>query len=178
MYILFFRCSFVQKKNKTWYFRPIFREKPLFPPGYIKSPANSKSQWCDLGEHWTLKSIVQKSSRIQRSLLKYSQQYLHVSLKSLWNPTYFLESCIYFGIPKKNRKWNPRIQFWNPIFFSVGILWNPTLYLGIPRNPDAFFWNPRAYIRPWFRELHFTSLCDCIPRLFLEREGLKLDRIA
>ena len=149
MYILFFRCSFVQKKNKTWYFRPIFREKPLFPPGYIKSPANSKSQWCDLGEHWTLKSIVQKSSRIQRSLLKYSQQYLHVSLKSLWNPTYFLESCIYFGIPKKNRKWNPRIQFWNPIFFFG---WNPmesdAFYLGIPRNPNAFFWNPRAYIRP------------------------------
>ena len=143
MYILFFRCSFVQKKNKTWYFRPIFREKPLFPPGYIKSPANSKSQWCDLGEHWTLKSIVQKSSRIQRSLLKYSQQYLHVSLKSLWNPTYFLESCIYFGIPKKNRKWNPRIQFWNPIFFSVGIPWNPTLFsLESQGIPTLFFGIP------------------------------------
>ena len=156
MYILFFRCSFVQKKNKTWYFRPIFREKPLFPPGYIKSPANSKSQWCDLGEHWTLKSIVQKSSRIQRSLLEYSPRYSLVSLKSLWNPTYFLESYIYFGIPKKNRIRNPSFQFWNPISFFG---WNPM-------ESDAFYlWNPMESWR-FFLESQgiYTSLVGEMPQ--------------
>ena len=109
MYILFFSCFLSTKRKKTWYFRPIFRESPLFPPGWMKSPANSESKWCDLGEHWTLKGIMQKSSRSYNDLCwntpNNTRMYLWSLcriLHSFWNPTYILESQkrIGNGIPE------------------------------------------------------------------------------
>ena len=146
-----FLSVFLSKKRKKHDISDQFQGKPIIPAGMDEKSCKQREPMVRLRRTLNSKRYrAEVLQKLQRSLLEYSQRYSNVSLKSLQNPTYFLESYIYFGIPKKNRKWNPRIQIWNPFFFG----WNPmesdAFFLGIPRNPDAFFWNPRAYIRPWF----------------------------
>ena len=145
-----FLVVFCPKREKNMIFQTDFQGKPIIPAGMDEKSCKQREPMVRLRRTLNSKRYhAEVLQKLQRSLLEYSQRYSNVSLKSLQNPTQFLESYIYFGIPKKNRKWNPRIQIWNPIFFFG---WNPmesdAFFLGIPRNPDAFFWNPRAYIRP------------------------------
>ena len=141
-----FLCVFLSKKRKNMIFQTDFQGKPIIPAGMDEKSCKQREPMVRLRRTLNSKRYrAEVLQKLQRSLLEYSQRYSNVSLKSLQNPTYFLESYIYFGILKKNREWNPRIQIWNPIFFSVGIPWNPmlstlesheisTVFFGIPGN--------------------------------------------
>ena len=139
-----FLVVFCPKREKNMIFQTDFQGKPIIPAGMDEKSCKQREPMVRLRRTLNSKRYHEEVlQKLQRSLLEYSQQYSNVSLKSLQNPTQFLESYIYFGIPKKNRKWNPRIQIWNPIFFSVGIPWNPTLFtLESQGIPTLFFGIP------------------------------------
>ena len=128
-----FLVVFCPKREKNMIFQTDFQGKPIIPAGMDEKSCKQREPMVRLRRTLNSKRYhAEVLQKLQRSLLEYSQRYSNVSLKSLQNPTQFLESYIYFGIPKKNRKWNPRIQIWNPFFFrleSHGIRrffpWNP-----------------------------------------------------
>ena len=139
-----FLVVFCPKREKNMIFQTEFQGKPIIPAGMDEKSCKQREPMVRLRRTLNSKRYhAEVLQKLQRSLLEYSQQYSNVSLKSLQNPTQFLESYIFWN-PKKESEMesqNPNLKSF--FFFSVGIPWNPTLFsLESQGIPTLFFGIP------------------------------------